>query len=243
MSLAEILAAHGILRAPEVVELAAVAKLDLACAATLLAKESGGGRNIWGSDPVPTGHSYDKGSPVVRGDYLAYLGAIARGAAGRQGCGPTQLTAKIYQDQADRAGGCWDWRANCLTGFRILRDLIRRYGEHNGFRAYNGSGAAADRYAADAMAGLSQWRGWLSDLRARPTITQGARGAAVVELQSRLGIAADGVFGPDTGRAVRAFQKAHDLVVDGIVGPATWARLGDVRCGAGRYPVGDHSGR
>jgi peptidoglycan hydrolase-like protein with peptidoglycan-binding domain len=60
-----------------------------------------------------------------------------------------------------------------------------------------------------------------------------SRGGAVRLLQRRLGIAADGVFGPGTARAVRAFQKAHGLAADGVVGPGTWAALG-VR---GSHPV------
>jgi hypothetical protein len=53
-----------------------------------------------------------------------------------------------------------------------------------------------------------------------------SRGAAVGRLQRALGIAADGVFGPATFRAVKRFQRRHGLVADGIVGPATWAALG-----------------
>lgn len=48
-------------------------------------------------------------------------------------------------------------------------------------------------------------------------------------LQQRLGIVADGQFGADTERAVRAYQAAHRLQVDGIVGPETWTSLFAVR--------------
>lgn len=35
----------------------------------------------------------------------------------------------------------------------------------------------------------------------------------------------DGKYGPDTVKAVKEFQKAHDLTADGIVGPDTWAKI------------------
>lgn len=38
-------------------------------------------------------------------------------------------------------------------------------------------------------------------------------------------VEADGVFGPKTDQAVKAFQKAEGLTVDGIVGPQTLAKL------------------
>ena len=59
-----------------------------------------------------------------------------------------------------------------------------------------------------------------------PTLRQGARGPAVVDLQQRLGgLSADGAFGPLTRGAVVSFQSGRGLVPDGIVGPLTWGAL------------------
>ncbi len=54
----------------------------------------------------------------------------------------------------------------------------------------------------------------------------GSRGGYVVRLQRRLGITADGQFGPQTERAVKAFQRRRGLAVDGVVGPLTARALG-----------------
>lgn len=58
-----------------------------------------------------------------------------------------------------------------------------------------------------------------------PTLQEGSIGAAVIELQHRLNLTVDGIFGPDTKNAVLAFQNAHGLQADGIVGPLTWGQL------------------
>ena len=57
-------------------------------------------------------------------------------------------------------------------------------------------------------------------------LKRGDRGSAVTILQRRLDIAADGVFGPITERAVKRYQRRHGLVPDGIVGPITRGSLG-----------------
>lgn len=58
------------------------------------------------------------------------------------------------------------------------------------------------------------------------TLRLGSRGDDVKTLQTKLNLIADGIFGPITDEAVRAFQKANNLTVDGIVGTNTWAKLG-----------------
>ncbi len=51
--------------------------------------------------------------------------------------------------------------------------------------------------------------------------------AGIQEVLNHLGwsLAVDGVNGPNTDRAIRAFQGKHGLVTDGVVGPATRAVL------------------
>jgi hypothetical protein len=49
---------------------------------------------------------------------------------------------------------------------------------------------------------------------------------AVRALQKKLGVSADGVYGPKTRAAVKRFQRAHGLAVDGVAGPQTLAALG-----------------
>jgi soluble lytic murein transglycosylase-like protein len=56
-------------------------------------------------------------------------------------------------------------------------------------------------------------------------LRSGDRGAAVAAVQRRLGVAADGVFGPATRRAVKSFQRRRGLAADGIVGSRTAAAL------------------
>ncbi len=59
----------------------------------------------------------------------------------------------------------------------------------------------------------------------RSTLRRGNTGPLVKEVQAKVGLPADGKFGPKTEAAVRVFQRNHGLVPDGIVGPKTWRAL------------------
>jgi len=64
-----------------------------------------------------------------------------------------------------------------------------------------------------------------------PILKKGAKGEPVKALQALLNLRADtkldcdGSFGPGTDKAVRNYQKAEGLTVDGSVGAATWTKL------------------
>lgn len=57
-------------------------------------------------------------------------------------------------------------------------------------------------------------------------LKRGLKGAPVKRLQQKLGIAADGDFGPGTEKAVKDFQAKNGLAVDGIAGPDTFTAMG-----------------
>ena len=64
----------------------------------------------------------------------------------------------------------------------------------------------------------------------------GSQGDLVVQVQRALHVDADGIFGVQTDAAVRSYQQAKGLDVDGIVGLATWGSLfpGQTQCGGRR---------
>jgi len=78
---------------------------------------------------------------------------------------------------------------------------------------------------ADGIVGPATWAALT------PTLRLGSSGAAVRALQTqlnakaRLSLAVDGQFGSGTDTAVRNFQRAHGLTVDGVVGQNTWRTL------------------
>ncbi|CAB4924515.1 unannotated protein [freshwater metagenome] len=64
-----------------------------------------------------------------------------------------------------------------------------------------------------------------SSAHAMPTVKPDDHGAGVRVVQRALGLAPDGLYGKGTKKAIRRFQRQHELKADGVVGPATWNML------------------
>lgn len=117
---------------------------------------------------------------------------------------------------------------NVLDGPRLVEDGVFGPVTATAVQTFQG----AHGLAVDAIVGPKTWAALLGEL---PTLRQDATGVDVRRIQALLNVSGqlaglpeleeDGVFGPVTWAAVRAFQARHGLAVDGIVGPVTWSAL------------------
>jgi putative chitinase len=56
-------------------------------------------------------------------------------------------------------------------------------------------------------------------------LKKGSTGEDVKKLQTKLGLTADGSFGPGTETKVKEWQSANGLTADGIIGDASWTKM------------------
>ena len=121
---------------------------------------------------------------------------------------------------------------------RTLQHLLRAHGKNvavdgifgpqteAAVRAFQGSRGLA----VDGIVGPHTWSALIVIVR------RGSRGQAVRGVQEEFqfrnlsgdpskGLQIDGIFGPRTEAAVRDFQDAIGIAVDGVVGPITWRAL------------------
>jgi len=91
----------------------------------------------------------------------------------------------------------------------------------------DGGGAVAPAKSKSKGAATAKKGKGKGQVESAPVVLKrGDRGAAVRKLQAALELPVDGVFGPQTEKAVKSFQKRKGLTVDGIVGPDTRDALG-----------------
>ena len=128
---------------------------------------------------------------------------------------------------------CWFWNTNKLNKFADAGDIVGLSKKING-----GTIGLEDR--------VRRWEEALKILggKAAPVnikeekddddvkddigvLRRGCKGEGVKIMQKALGIGADGIFGPGTERAFKAWQAKNGLTADGIAGPATFAKLLD----------------
>jgi hypothetical protein len=103
---------------------------------------------------------------------------------------------------------------------------------------FTGAVTRYDRFSTTATTGTLQYVGavrvaTLAATPAKPTLmltNPFTTGQPVKDLQTALDrngakLVVDGIFGPLTEAAVKAFQKSHLIPADGIVGRLTWSKL------------------
>ena len=124
------------------------------------------------------------------------------------------------------ASALWFWNTNKLNPIADTGNVAALTKKING-----GDIGLADRQAryAKAMAAL----GGKITAPVNPQITdavtqtlrRGSKGEAVKKMQAKLGLAADGDFGPGTEAALKKWQATNGLTADGVAGPKTLAKL------------------
>jgi hypothetical protein len=123
---------------------------------------------------------------------------------------------------AGRFGWSWEdqtepWHLRYVAGDRIPEAVLA-------YERGNGVAPAPEENPLVAIAAA------IADAKTK-VLRNGSRGDAVkwlqIGLNQRAGEAlrVDGQFGPRTETAVRRFQRARGLTIDGVVGPTTWGAL------------------
>jgi putative chitinase len=122
------------------------------------------------------------------------------------------------------ASALWFWNTNKLNAIADTGNVAALTKKING-----GDIGLADRQTryARAMAALGGKIDTSAPVTAAvsETLRRGSKGEAVKRMQAKLGLAADGDFGPGTEAALKKWQAANGLTADGVVGPKTLAKL------------------
>jgi len=134
---------------------------------------------------------------------------------------PEEATDYVRTKKGALDSACWFWDTNNINKYCDNQDIVGMTKRING-----GTIGLEDRkkhyiHALDVLGGDYEEPA----IDYNVTVRKGSRGAVVAEVQEKLGLTADGVFGPGTERAVKKWQGENGLTADGIVGPKTLGKL------------------
>lgn len=149
----------------------------------------------------------------------------------------SQLVDELFNDYLRRPGFVEPLAAKFCNGTTVTCEGLSQWGSQNlAQQGYNSQQILRSYYGNIEVVNNAPIRGITSSYPGTP-LRNGSTGPSVVVLQVSLNrisqnypaipkiSAVDGIFGPQTEAAVRAFQQIFGLTADGIVGPATWYQI------------------
>jgi putative chitinase len=117
---------------------------------------------------------------------------------------------------------CWYWKSRNLNAACDDNDIVKMS------KLINGGTIGLDdrtKHYKEALAILGGAVPATSPAASGGTLRRGSKGDAVKRMQAKLGIKADGDFGPGTEAALKKWQAANGLTADGVAGPKTLTKL------------------
>jgi putative chitinase len=137
------------------------------------------------------------------------------------------LTAEQVIDYVQTKKGalesaCWYWKSRNLNAACDASDIVKMTKLVNG-----GTIGLEDRkkHYNEALAILGGAAPSAAPAASGGTLRRGSKGDEVKQMQAKLGLVADGDFGPGTEAALKKWQSANGLTADGVAGPKTLAKL------------------
>lgn len=179
---------------------------------------------------------------------VVYAGRMGNGDAASndgynfRGRGPIQLTGRenytnfgktvgltaeqvidyIQTKKGALESACWYWKSRNLNAACDANDIVKMTKLING-----GTIGLEDRkkHYDEALAILGGAAPAAAPAASGGVLRRGSKGDDVKRMQAKLGLAADGDFGPGTEAALKKWQAANGLTADGVAGPKTLAKL------------------
>jgi putative chitinase len=137
-----------------------------------------------------------------------------------------QIPEYLQTFEGSVQSACWFWETNNLNQWADVGDILTLTKRING-----GVIGLEDRkkhyaHALHVLGGeISESSHSNSGPDMTTTIRRGSKGSTVAAVQAKLGLTADGDFGPGTERALMGWQRENGLEPDGIAGPLTLAKI------------------